>query len=108
MGHIGLDRGEEHAHNLHKASDTCRHADKEQDINMYDLVNSKVQNSDSLLLDKKQGLPRTRGSISKVTKKKADHMSREKGTKGKEKKLHWKRHRRRAGRNKCLCNSTNM
>ena len=95
VGHIGLDRGEEPVHNLHKAngattqqssqspvhnlhkangattqqssqsdhnnlhkaSDTCRHADEEQDINMYDLANSKVQNRESLLLDKEQGIP---------------------------------------------------
>ena len=68
MVHIGQDRGEEPVHNLHKAngattqqssqsdhnnlhkaSDTFRHADEEQDINMYDLANSKVQNKESLL-----------------------------------------------------------
>ena len=61
----------------------CRHADEEQDINMYDLANSKVQNRESLLLDKEQGLPRTRGCISKATKKKADHMSGKNGPKEK-------------------------
>ena len=64
----------------------CRHADEEQDINMYDLANSKVQNRESLLLDKEQGLPRTRGSISKATKNKADHTSGTNGPKEKRRK----------------------